>query len=59
MRAKNGRGEMPMDLARNEIVLTLLRSAAQELDRREEDNVRSCFGVEPLVLVYVSATIGS
>ena len=40
VRAKNGRGEMPMDLARNEIVLALLLSAAQELDKREEKEVR-------------------
>lgn len=37
VRAKNGRGEMPMDLARNEMVLALLLSAAQELDKREEE----------------------
>eukprot|EP00752_Nemacystus_decipiens_P011322 g10061.t2 len=37
VRAKNGRGETPMDVARNEMVLALLLSAAQELDKREEE----------------------
>ena len=37
VRAKNGRGEMPTDLARNEMVLALLLSATQELDKREEE----------------------
>lgn len=40
VRAKNGRGEMPMDLTQNELVLALLLSAAQELDKRDEEEVR-------------------
>lgn len=38
--AKNDRGEKPVDLVTNESVLVLLVSAAQELDKREEEEVR-------------------
>lgn len=43
MRAKNDRGEKAMDLLRNDAILALLLSAAQELGKQEEEEVRTGF----------------
>lgn len=54
---KNDRGEKPVDLVTNESVLALLVSAAQELDKREEEEVRH-WSTYNLVLVFLAFSPG-
>lgn len=42
LRAKNQRGETPLDLATGNAVMALLLSASQELDKREEEEEVGC-----------------